>query len=125
MGRVIRITDGRWEVHGDRMDDRIRPQEVKDPNVGHPPDTVGYVLFKVSESRTRPTRIVTSRGPLVPTYHSSGVPARPMVVVGDTLVVYSGGKHAGDYEVCGIVRRDNGAVIGDVGTHALAWTRVS
>lgn len=74
---------------------------------------VAYVLFKRNESRTRPTRVLTSHGPLtfVP---SIGV--RRDLKLGDVIHLEHDQTQAylGEYEVVGIHREDNGAVVGDV-----------
>ena len=78
---------------------------------------VAYVLDKTSEQRTRPTRVITSHGPL----HARE--ANPVtgskfrdLMLGDEIKVWGDekGDWLGDYRVVGIAREDTGAVIGNV-----------
>lgn len=70
---------------------------------------VGYVLYKLDDSRTRPTRLLTSHG---------GYTTRDghQVALGDKFYVYNQQNRAllGVYQVVGITRADNGAWVGDV-----------
>ncbi len=76
---------------------------------------VAYVLFKTSEARTRPTRVITSHGPL-----RARDPQAPSgfrdLKLDDEIVAYDDqtGKWMGTYRVAGISREDTGARIGQV-----------
>lgn len=65
---------------------------------------VGYVLWKESDSRTRPTRVVLAQ--------DGGRGWK----LDDQLHLYhfQTGLSLGLYRICGIVRNDNGAQLGDV-----------
>jgi len=77
------------------------------------PDWVAYVLFKTSEERTRPTRVLITRGPL----HHSGGPLDGLTLkINDVIRL----RHErsmvvlGVYKIAGIARSDTGLTLGDV-----------
>lgn len=73
---------------------------------------VAYVLFKSSEERTRPTRVLTSHGPL----HTYATGKPLALKIGDIISLKNDedSRWLGDYTIVGIHREDNGASIGDV-----------
>lgn len=103
VGRVdaLPVSDG---SHGGFLNPRSwagPPHDFFDK--GFMDEPVAYVLFKTSESRTRPTRVLTSIG---------GMGWK----VGDEMRLYHSqtGLLLGHYQICGISRKDNYIKVGNV-----------
>lgn len=74
---------------------------------------VAYVLFKTSEQRTRPTRVLVSDEPI---YHAGGQLDGRALKLGDHIKLRREDSNVvlGVYEVCGINRADTGRRLGNV-----------
>ncbi len=82
----------------------ISPFATRDPG------STFYVMYKLSEARTRPTRVLISRsGP------------RPGWRIGTHFDLYHGttGNSLGEYMVVGILDSDSGELTGDVPDRAI------
>jgi len=78
---------------------------------------VAYVLFKSSEARTRPTRVLTSYGPLqMRDPDNLSVVTRRALRLGDIITLNNdqSGSWVGDYRVAGIHHFATGSRVGDV-----------
>ena len=83
---------------------------------GHPDfqdSWVAYVLYKTSEERTRPTRVLISSGPL---HHQGGALDGLALKLGDTIKLRHERSKVvlGIYRVAGISRADTGLALGEV-----------
>lgn len=82
----------------------INPRSPKTDNQFYEDDQIGYVLWKRSEGRTKPTRVLTSFGTLSKVFVGTMV----------ELVHDQSGAVLGTYEVVGITHFGTGEVAGEV-----------
>ena len=86
-------------------------QMASHPEYQH--DWVAYVLFKTSEERSRPTRVLITRGPLL---HSGGALDGLALKLGDVIRLRHERSRVvlGVYRIAGINRADTGLALGEV-----------